>query len=235
MTPELAARLRQDVVVLPATIALVFGEQVGFFASLSPGSWPRNAAGAMFFSIFSIHALQVLLFAYWPVRGFMFLVGLFGSQTLEELLAWLRTNVVFWVCVILGTSLLLAISPFAAFVVHICVLTIFLTVRVIGAIKSPVRRASALAPVALLAGFCLGFYVLYGFPIKFFCHGDSELVLRSGERLACVTVGVVGRQKFLVVRGPEATTLVWPADVEPASLRRTFDPVIADDLARLAN
>lgn len=225
--PERAARLRPVLVVIPAIIAMVFGEQIGCLASLTSDWWPRNAAGAVFPGVFSTHALQVALFACWPLCGFMFLVDKYGSRTFGEQLALVRTMVakdtifVLWMGTVTGALLWLPIvAPL---------------VRFIGAIKSPKRQASVLAPVALLAGFCVGAIITHELPVKFFCDDGGALILRSGERLACVTVGLVQRQKFWVVRGPEATSLVWPVDVEPATLRQNFSPVAADYLARLTN
>jgi len=246
MTTDEVQRLRRwrgaERVVIPAAIALALGEQIGFFAGLSPGVWPRNAVTAVFFGAFSFHALQLAFGAYGLFHGFMLLVDKYGSRPLGHMLAVAQTIVAkdrfFWIWIVLSLSFLLALvfsSPRAPPVVLLCLLVVFFIVRLIGAIKSPMRQASVLALVALLMGLCWGFYLPDERPHEIDCVGGNELVLRSGERLACITSKVFMRRKFMVVQGPAASTLIRLADVEPASLRRTFSPAAADFLAKLAN
>jgi|GEM_PF-2093829 len=246
----------RGLVAIPAAIVLTFGEQIGFFAGISPGSWPSNATGAVFFGVLSDHGLRLVVVAYAIFLGLMLLAGKYGSRPLgEQLLALLRAttakarampakDLFFWAWIISGTGALLMLvltlvfsSRRAVPVALLCILTVFLVARLIGAIKSAGFQSLALVPIALLMGLSLGF----SWPTDpdFNCNGDRELVLRSGERLACVAWSPVqhgtGGLKFILVQGPSASAVVWPIDVEPGSALRVFGPEFgADFLARLA-
>jgi len=236
------------VALILAAIVLVFGEQIGFFAGLSPGCWPHNVTRAVLFGV--LVNVWHAYFAFWIILGFMFIADIYGSWSFSKELGkqlalaqsrfvsqvmaakrdkglfflqtgwavfgigtlvaifgwsalWFVLLLVFtvllcrqtagywdpfyWIWLILGASLLLAlVFGRLAFLFGYVVLLFLLTAPLIGAIKSPVRQASAMSLVALLMGLCWGFYTS-GTGDKSRCWDDGELVMRSGEPLACAT------------------------------------------------
>lgn len=252
-----------------AAIALAFGQQVGLFASLSPGSWPHHAAGAVLSGVFSGKAAADVYIVFGMLLGFMFVADRFGSRSLwkqlGERFASIRTNknlllwlgwtmfgtsllvmlfgwfalvpvslallclltagdgaVFLWIWILLATSFLLAIPLGQPLLRPVSTALFYLLVALlIGAIRSPVRQAAALALVALLTGFYWGFD-LPGSTYTYRCRGDGELVMLSGERVACVTWKDVPGRELILVQGPAASTVVRSDDVEPESRSRTL-------------
>jgi len=249
---EFAVRRWSLVATFVAAVASIlgyqFGYQLGFFAGLSSGSWPRNATGAVLSGVLSSSWGDALR-TYLMLWAFLTIAGNLGARSHGGYLAFVRTVVAkgvkdtpFWIRIILTTGFLLSffLGPGGVqfvLIMLLILLLLLLAAAFIAAIKSPVRQVSALALLALSMGFGSGFFP--GEPSdEIDCVGDKELVLRSGERLACVTSKVTWRlkyRKFMIVQGPAASTLVWLTDVEPESLRRAFGDAATRLLPRAGN
>ena len=200
------------------------GEQIGLFVRLSRGSWPHHAIRA-FSGIFS-PPWSVYVDSACYMLGLMVLADKYGSRMIGELLAMVRKLMRTMIAkgkifVLWMLSLGFVVIVFAGALPWLLIAVPI--IRFIGAIKTSVLQASAFLSVALLIGLGWGFSDEQQYKVvDFECRGDKELVMRSGERLACITMTVDYRRKLMVVRGPTESTLVWQADVEPASWRRAL-------------
>ena len=271
------------VTVVLASIVLVFGEQIGWFAGLSPGSWPHHVTGALLSG--ALANIWYAYFVFWVLLGFMFIADNYGSWSLwkelgkqlalvrEQLaslviaakcdkgLFFLQTawvvfgigaivaifgwftlwfvllsaftvllcrqtagyqDLFFWIWLILGASLVLALAMgLYALLFGFVVLLFLLTIPVIGAIRSPVRQVPAMALVALSMGLGWGFHTSGAREVTRCWYG--ELVMRSGEHLACSTWKKVPGLELIVAQGPAANRLVWIDDLDPASWQSNRD------------
>jgi len=168
----------------------------------------------------------------WFVFGAGALVVIFGWFTLWFVLLLVSTvllcrqtagyrDLFFWIWLVLGASLLLALvfGRFALLVGVVASLYL-LAVSIIGAIKSTVAQVLAVMFVALSMGFASGFWQPEAH--DFHCDGDGEFVLSSGEHVHCATWKELRGREFILVQGTAANAFVWLNEVEPASRRHTL-------------